>query len=193
MVDAYHILLCLGPSRRNRLGHAKYPVTRYPLPFPCPRVYVTRNNKGHLCRRTFAPRGLVVSSPKAAQTAVEPPSKKMDGSPVTPPTKHSHFHSSLNSSALSSSLRKERGAIAAQVSPLRTGRHLVALLSPISNSVQACDTCRSRKQRCDEQRPKCGTCQRFRLECNYREPQPTKYATCPASCWGQQLTASQER
>ncbi|KAK1758272.1 hypothetical protein QBC47DRAFT_294622 [Echria macrotheca] len=51
-----------------------------------------------------------------------------------------------------SSLRKERGAIAAQ----------------------ACDTCRSRKQRCDEQRPKCGTCQKFKLECNYREPQPTK-------------------
>ncbi|KAK4240331.1 hypothetical protein C8A03DRAFT_42134 [Achaetomium macrosporum] len=41
-------------------------------------------------------------------------------------------------------------------------------------AAQACDTCRSRKQRCDEQRPKCGTCQKFRLECNYREPQPTK-------------------
>ncbi|EGO52276.1 hypothetical protein NEUTE1DRAFT_125788 [Neurospora tetrasperma FGSC 2508] len=50
------------------------------------------------------------------------------------------------------SLRKERGAIAAQ----------------------ACDTCRARKQRCDEQRPKCGTCQRFNVECHYREPQPTK-------------------
>ncbi|KAH6854643.1 hypothetical protein B0I37DRAFT_362683 [Chaetomium sp. MPI-CAGE-AT-0009] len=41
-------------------------------------------------------------------------------------------------------------------------------------TAQACDTCRSRKQKCDEQRPKCGTCQKFRLECNYREPQPTK-------------------
>ncbi|KAK0751659.1 hypothetical protein B0T18DRAFT_457602 [Schizothecium vesticola] len=51
-----------------------------------------------------------------------------------------------------SNLRKERGAIAAQ----------------------ACDTCRSRKQRCDEQRPKCSTCQKFGLECNYRIPQPTK-------------------
>ncbi|KAK4127053.1 hypothetical protein N657DRAFT_653391 [Parathielavia appendiculata] len=61
---------------------------------------------------------------------------------------------STSSSGLASgsNLRKERGAIAAQ----------------------ACDTCRSRKQRCDEQRPKCGTCQKFRLECNYREPQPTK-------------------
>ncbi|KAK4131703.1 hypothetical protein BT67DRAFT_387270 [Trichocladium antarcticum] len=76
----------------------------------------------------------------------------MDDFPVTPPTQHSHFSSNSNFSALSSSLRKERGAIAAQ----------------------ACDTCRSRKQRCDEQRPRCGTCQKFRLECNYREPQPTK-------------------
>ncbi|KAL8371063.1 hypothetical protein RB595_001084 [Gaeumannomyces hyphopodioides] len=52
----------------------------------------------------------------------------------------------------SSNIRKERGAIAAQ----------------------ACDTCRSRKQRCDEQRPKCGTCYRFKLGCHYREPLPTK-------------------
>ncbi|KAL2153869.1 hypothetical protein VTH82DRAFT_2545 [Thermothelomyces myriococcoides] len=58
----------------------------------------------------------------------------------------------LTAGSLGMSQRKERGAIAAQ----------------------ACDTCRSRKQRCDEQRPKCGTCQKFRLECNYREPQPTK-------------------
>lgn len=41
-------------------------------------------------------------------------------------------------------------------------------------AAQACDTCRSRKQKCDEQRPKCGTCQRFKLECRYRVPQPTK-------------------
>ncbi|CAK7214614.1 hypothetical protein SCUCBS95973_002206 [Sporothrix curviconia] len=55
-------------------------------------------------------------------------------------------------SSITGSQRKERGAIAAQ----------------------ACDTCRSRKQKCDEQRPKCGTCQKFRLDCHYREPQPTK-------------------
>ncbi|KAL3423713.1 hypothetical protein PVAG01_05460 [Phlyctema vagabunda] len=41
-------------------------------------------------------------------------------------------------------------------------------------AAQACDTCRARKQRCDEQRPKCGLCQRMKLECRYREPQPTK-------------------
>ncbi|TAQ89561.1 hypothetical protein B7494_g2138 [Chlorociboria aeruginascens] len=41
-------------------------------------------------------------------------------------------------------------------------------------ATQACETCRSRKQKCDEQRPKCGHCHRMKLECSYREPQPTK-------------------
>ncbi|EGY21759.1 uncharacterized protein VDAG_03199 [Verticillium dahliae VdLs.17] len=58
------------------------------------------------------------------------------------------------------SQRKERGAIAAQVGPPE---------NPV-----ACETCRSRKQKCDEARPKCGTCQKFKLDCRYREPQPTK-------------------
>ncbi|KAK3392932.1 hypothetical protein B0H63DRAFT_516147 [Podospora didyma] len=74
----------------------------------------------------------------------------MSDLPSTPAAQASHASPSVLSS--SSNLRKERGAIAAQ----------------------ACDTCRSRKQRCDEQRPKCGTCQKFRLDCKYREPQPTK-------------------
>ncbi|KAI5208497.1 hypothetical protein E4T39_01192 [Aureobasidium subglaciale] len=50
------------------------------------------------------------------------------------------------------SLRRERAVIAAQ----------------------ACQTCRSRKSKCDEQRPKCGLCRRLSVECVYREPQPTK-------------------
>ncbi|KAF2100765.1 hypothetical protein NA57DRAFT_35977 [Rhizodiscina lignyota] len=41
-------------------------------------------------------------------------------------------------------------------------------------AAQACETCRSRKSRCDEGRPKCGSCQRLGMECKYREPQPTK-------------------
>jgi hypothetical protein len=40
--------------------------------------------------------------------------------------------------------------------------------------LKACDTCRLRKQKCDEQRPKCGLCQRIKLDCRYREPPPTK-------------------
>ncbi|KAH8817523.1 hypothetical protein F5884DRAFT_779627 [Xylogone sp. PMI_703] len=34
----------------------------------------------------------------------------------------------------------------------------------------ACENCRARKHRCDEQRPKCGLCKRTKLECSYREP-----------------------
>ncbi|KIM92758.1 hypothetical protein OIDMADRAFT_173784 [Oidiodendron maius Zn] len=41
-------------------------------------------------------------------------------------------------------------------------------------AAQACDTCRERKQKCDEERPKCGLCQRRMRECRYSEPQPTK-------------------
>ncbi|KAH8815239.1 hypothetical protein F5884DRAFT_169964 [Xylogone sp. PMI_703] len=60
--------------------------------------------------------------------------------------------SSGSSGPSSQNQRKERGAIAAQ----------------------ACDNCRARKHKCDEQRPKCSLCKRMNLECNYREPQPTK-------------------
>ncbi|KAF2655174.1 hypothetical protein K491DRAFT_437455 [Lophiostoma macrostomum CBS 122681] len=38
----------------------------------------------------------------------------------------------------------------------------------------ACDNCRSRKSRCDEDRPKCGFCKAGDLECTYRQPRPTK-------------------
>ncbi|KAF8863357.1 hypothetical protein BDZ45DRAFT_583966 [Acephala macrosclerotiorum] len=55
------------------------------------------------------------------------------------------------------------------LSTLRTGEGLTN-----SGGIRACETCRSRKQKCDEQRPKCGLCQRMKLECRYREPQPTK-------------------
>ena len=50
-----------------------------------------------------------------------------------------------------------------------------------SIAAQACGTCRSRKQKCDENRPKCGLCQRMALECNYMEPQPTKYVSFQAA------------
>ncbi|KAF2114316.1 C6 zinc finger domain-containing protein [Lophiotrema nucula] len=38
----------------------------------------------------------------------------------------------------------------------------------------ACDNCRSRKTRCDEDRPKCGYCKVMNLECTYQSPRPTK-------------------
>ncbi|KUI57860.1 Zinc finger transcription factor YRR1 [Cytospora mali] len=73
----------------------------------------------------------------------------MDGDSSTPRSGSQASSPQTTGPALS---RAQRGAIAAQ----------------------ACDTCRSRKQKCDEQRPKCGTCQKFKLGCRYREPQPTK-------------------
>ncbi|KAF2137133.1 uncharacterized protein K452DRAFT_278936 [Aplosporella prunicola CBS 121167] len=48
----------------------------------------------------------------------------------------------------------------------RSGRAAIA--------AQACETCRARKSRCDEQRPKCGLCRRLDVSCIYREPRPTK-------------------
>ncbi|PIA95088.1 hypothetical protein CB0940_08360 [Cercospora beticola] len=41
-------------------------------------------------------------------------------------------------------------------------------------AAQACQTCRNRKSKCDEARPKCGLCRRLNVECVYREPLPTK-------------------
>ncbi|KAH9873251.1 hypothetical protein J1614_005649, partial [Plenodomus biglobosus] len=38
----------------------------------------------------------------------------------------------------------------------------------------ACDICRSRKTRCDEDRPKCGYCRTMNLVCTYQAPRATK-------------------
>ncbi|KAL9083779.1 MAG: hypothetical protein Q9165_008389 [Trypethelium subeluteriae] len=60
--------------------------------------------------------------------------------------------SSLSAADSPESSRRDRAAIAAQ----------------------ACETCRSRKSKCDERRPQCSLCQRLNVPCHYREPQPTK-------------------
>lgn len=59
-------------------------------------------------------------------------------------------------------------------SPQASGPSTLSRTQRGAIAAQACDTCRSRKQKCDEQRPKCGTCVKFKLDCRYREPQPTK-------------------
>ncbi|KAK5149881.1 hypothetical protein LTS14_010596 [Recurvomyces mirabilis] len=41
-------------------------------------------------------------------------------------------------------------------------------------AAQACQKCRNRKSKCDEQWPKCGLCQRLNVDCEYQEPLPTK-------------------
>ena len=42
-------------------------------------------------------------------------------------------------------------------------------------ATQACNNCRSRKQKCDEQRP-CQFCKENGYECQYRDVPPPKYA-----------------
>lgn len=60
------------------------------------------------------------------------------------------------------------------VNNARSGPQVNARAARGQIAAQACETCRGRKQKCDEARPKCGFCQRMNLECKYREPQPTK-------------------
>ncbi|KAH6628041.1 hypothetical protein F5144DRAFT_577781 [Chaetomium tenue] len=141
------------PNRELDTEQTGYPVTSLPPIFPRPRVTGRRPRSLSIEQ----PYELPAKSLKAVSTATRRPSKKMDDIPVTPSTQPSESYNDLSTVSPSGGSnpggsRKERGAIAAQ----------------------ACDTCRSRKQKCDEQRPKCSTCQKFRLECNYREPQPTK-------------------
>jgi hypothetical protein len=50
-------------------------------------------------------------------------------------------------------------------------------------AAQACETCRSRKSRCDEKRPRCSLCTRLGVECRYREPMPTKYVRLSCGAW----------
>ncbi|KAH8719173.1 C6 zinc finger domain-containing protein [Phaeosphaeriaceae sp. PMI808] len=54
----------------------------------------------------------------------------------------------------------------AEGSALKKARTFMATL--------ACDVCRSRKTRCDEDRPKCGYCKAMNLECAYQAPRSTK-------------------
>ncbi|WQF85015.1 Putative zn(2)Cys(6) fungal-type DNA-binding domain-containing protein [Colletotrichum destructivum] len=39
---------------------------------------------------------------------------------------------------------------------------------------RACEVCRRRKQKCDEEKPTCGYCFKAQLECDYGSPKPTK-------------------
>jgi len=43
-----------------------------------------------------------------------------------------------------------------------------------SLSLQACDTCRSRKAKCDEGKPMCGYCRDNNQHCRYKEVAPPK-------------------
>lgn len=46
---------------------------------------------------------------------------------------------------------------------------------PRRRALQACQICRSRKTKCDNERPTCGGCSMLGVECNYNEAPASKY------------------
>ncbi len=45
---------------------------------------------------------------------------------------------------------------------------------PRRRALQACQICRARKTKCDNERPRCGSCQVLGVECNYNEAPTSK-------------------
>ena len=52
---------------------------------------------------------------------------------------------------------------------------------PVLRATQACNQCRKKKVKCDENKPKCGYCCRHILQCKYKEVQTTKVKE--RQCW----------
>ena len=114
------------PNRRLDTEQTGYPVTSFSSLHPTsPRLCVAGKRR----RRRLSieePRGLPLKSLKAASTASGRPAKKMNDIPVTPSTQPSEPYNDMpnvspsGGSNFGASLRKERGAIAAQVSETLT-------------------------------------------------------------------------
>jgi hypothetical protein len=110
------------PNRGLDTEQTGYPVTSLSSLRPTdPRLRVAGTRK----RRHLSieePRGFPLKSLKAASTAGRRPPKKMNDMPVTPSTQPSESYNDMptvspsGGSNFGASLRKERGAIAAQVS-----------------------------------------------------------------------------
>ena len=49
---------------------------------------------------------------------------------------------------------------------------------PRRRALQACQICRARKTKCDNERPSCGSCEALGVECNYNEAPASKYSKC---------------
>lgn len=47
---------------------------------------------------------------------------------------------------------------------------------PRRRALQACQICRARKTKCDNERPSCGSCEALGVECNYNEAPASKYS-----------------
>lgn len=88
-------------------------------------------------------------------------------------------------------LKRQRNFIARQVIirlPTSSTFHVIIL-----NNIQACQACRAKKTRCDEDLP-CSLCKTLGIECNYAERKPTKYvkATKSRQCQFHPLTPAIE-
>jgi len=46
---------------------------------------------------------------------------------------------------------------------------------PRRRALQACQICRARKTKCDNERPSCGSCEALGVECSYNEAPASKY------------------
>jgi len=46
---------------------------------------------------------------------------------------------------------------------------------PRRRALQACQICRARKTKCDNERPTCGSCEALGVECSYNEAPASKY------------------
>jgi hypothetical protein len=55
------------------------------------------------------------------------------------------------------------------------GRMSFAKDYPRRRALQACQICRTRKTKCDNERPSCGNCEVLGVECNYNEAPASKY------------------
>ena len=52
---------------------------------------------------------------------------------------------------------------------------------PRRRALQACQICRARKTKCDNERPSCGSCDALGVECNYNEA-PASKSVRPCQC-----------
>ena len=56
------------------------------------------------------------------------------------------------------------------------GRMTSAKDYPRRRALQACQICRTRKTKCDNERPNCGSCSALGVECSYNEAPASKYS-----------------
>jgi len=116
------------PTRGHGLEQTRYPVAPVPATRPtAARVHVTGGTSRHRRTSVDEKRGLAANSLKAAQRAGRPTPRKMNDLPITPTTQTfppslANSTDSPSAASASASLRKERGAIAAQVSAVWAAR-----------------------------------------------------------------------